>query len=411
MAGAAGSVGAQAGAAAGSSGGSGTSAIVPSGGMTGAAGMAGAAGGAGASGAGAAGRPSEPVRTGAGPAQTKPSGYGQATTGGSNRPAQKVATLQALQAAIDAYAGSGGLVLEYTGKFDFGSISDPCVQHTRDAQKLELKNKSDITILGADGSSANFGIHIASSSSNIIIRNMKIGLPPGGGDSDMISLEGMSSGVPRNVWIDHNELFSSLADCPGAGDTAFDGMIDIKKGADNVTISYNYLHDHHKACLNGYSDDDDMPRHVTFDHNLFERIGSRTPLQRHGFSHIVNNQLLDIRVSGINVRMGGYALVEANDFDNVMNPVTSRDSPEVGYWELRDNNVQSQADVAGGNVFGIRWDAGDSGTLNATDWKTTKAFPQPLGYSYRADPAPCVRAGLRAVAGPGKGLATLTCGD
>ena len=40
---------------------------------------------------------------------------------------------------------------------------------------------------------------------------MTIGLLPGGSDSDMISLEGMSAGVPTNIWIDHNELFSSLA--------------------------------------------------------------------------------------------------------------------------------------------------------------------------------------------------------
>src|SRR5262247_4023449 len=88
---------AQPSAAAGSSGGgAGASVAAGSGGMTG------AAGSAGMSGAGAAGRPSTPVHTGAGPAQTKPSGYAQATTGGGNRTAQKVASLQALQAAIDA---------------------------------------------------------------------------------------------------------------------------------------------------------------------------------------------------------------------------------------------------------------------------------------------------------------------
>ena len=43
--------------------------------------------------------------------------------------------------------------------------------------------------------------------------------------------------------------------------------------------------------------------------------------------------------SGINVRMGGYALVEANYFENVKNPVTSRDSSAVGFWELRNNNL------------------------------------------------------------------------
>jgi pectate lyase len=379
-----------------------------------AAGGSGGTGGAmnaGASGAttGGAGPAPGSSHPGTGPAETKPVGYGQAATGGGKAAAMKVDSLAALQAAIDAYSGSGGLVLDYTGTFDFKSISDPCAQHTKDAQKLEIKNKNDITISGADGSAANFGIHISSGSSNVIIRNMTIGLTPGGGDSDMISLEGMSSGMPKSIWIDHNELFSSLADCPGAGDTAFDGMIDIKKGADNVTVSYNYMHDHHKMSLNGYSDDDDAVRHVTFHHNLFENIGSRTPLQRHGYSHLFNNELTKILTSGINVRMQGYALVEANYFEDVLNPVTSRDSPMVGYWELRDNNLATAADVAAGNAFGITWDKGNDGTLNATDWTTTMKFPTALGYDYHADPWDCVRDGLRAVVGAGKALATLTC--
>jgi len=331
------------------------------------------------------------------------------TTGGGNAAQKTVSSLAELQAAIDAYAGSGGLVLHYTGRFDFKTIPDPCTQHMRPAQKLEIKNKSDITLLGKEGSAANFGIHVAADSHNIIIRDMTLGLLPGGGDSDMISLEGMSGGAPRDIWIDHNELFSSLADCPGAGDTAFDGMIDIKKGADNVTISYNHLHDHHKASLNGYSDDDSQPRHVTFHHNLFENIGSRTPLQRHGFSHILNNQFSKVTVSGINVRMKGYALVEGNHFQDVKNPVTARDSDEVGFWDLRDNNLKSAADVAAGNAFGISWSEGNAGTVNATTWTTTAPFPEPLGYPYEAQPFTCINAGLRAVAGAGKQLATLTC--
>jgi pectate lyase len=403
---AAGSSGAAAGGSSGAAGGGGAAAVRPaaSGGRGGSAGSASSAGAGGAAGA-----PTQATQTDAGPAETKPLGYGRATTGGGSAPAMKVATLAALQAAIDAYSGSGGLVLEYTGKFDFDSIPDPCTQHTLPAQKLEIKQKGDISLLGADGSAANFGIHIAGPSSNIIIRNMTLGLLPGGSDSDMISLEGMSSGQPSNIWIDHDELFSSLADCPGAGDTAFDGMIDIKKGADNVTISYNYLHDHHKASLNGYSDDDDMPRHVTFHHNLFENIGSRTPLQRHGYSHLLNNHLSKIVTSGINVRMGGYALIEGNYFQDVLNPVTSRDSSAVGFWDLRANNLAGPSDVAPGNAFGIGWDDGNDGTINATAWKTTAAFPDPLGYDYRADPFACIRDGLRKVAGAGKKLATLTC--
>jgi pectate lyase len=368
---------------------------------------------AGGGGAGTGGASSGGGATGSSPStgapETSPLGYGKATTGGGSATAVSLADMAAMQAAIDAYSGSGGLVLKYTGKFNFASITDPCVQHTLAAQTIEIKKKNDITILGADGSAANFGIHIAAASSNIIIRNMTIGLTPGGGDSDMISLEGMSGGIPTNIWIDHNELFSSMLDCAGAGDTSFDGMIDIKKGADNVTISYNYMHDHHKVSMNGYSDSDSAVRHVTFHHNLFENVGSRTPLQRFGYSHMLNNYLYKVMVSGINVRMGGYSLVEANYFETVLNPVTARDSSAVGYWDLRNNNLASKADVSAGNAFGITWDAGNSGTVNATDWTTTAAFPEPLGYTYAADAFQCVHDGLRGVAGAGKGLATLKC--
>jgi len=372
----------------------------PSGGTS-----AAASGSGGEPGGGAAGSAAD----GTGAPETTPTGYGQKTTGGGNAAPITVSSMAEMQAAIDAYSGSGGLVLKYTGKFDFATITDPCVQHTLPAQIVEIKGKSDISVIGADGSSANFGLHIAAASNNIIVRNMTIGLAPGGADSDLISIEGMSAGFPSNVWIDHNELFTSLAVCAGAGDTAFDGMLDAKKGADNITVSYNYMHDHHKVSLNGFTDDDAAVRHITFHHNLFENIGSRVPLQRHGYSHMLNNYFYQVLTTGINVRMGGFSLVEANYFEKVKDPVTARDSSAIGYWDLRDNNLASAADVAPGNRFGITWDNGNAGTVNATGWTTTMAYPEPLGYSYHADSFQCIHDGLRAAVGAGKGLATLKC--
>jgi len=217
----------------------------------------------------------------------------------------------------------------------------------------------------------------------------------------------MSGGVPTNIWIDHNELSSSMVECAGAGDTSFDGLIDLKKGADKVTVSYNYLHDHHKVSLNGYSDSDTAVRHITFHHNVFDNIGSRTPLQRGGYSHLFNNYFHQVITSGANIRMKGYSLIEANYFDTAENPVTSRDSSETGYWELRDNNVTGPADFA---TYKITWVTSDSQpSVDATDWKTTAAFPEALGYSYAPNPAGCLAAGLPKVAGAGKGLATLKC--
>ena len=294
----------------------------------------------------------------AGAPETKPLGYGQGTTGCGSATTVDVSTMAELQAAIDAYSGSGGLCLRYTGKFNFSTISDPCAQWNLAAQIVEIKKKNDITLLGADGSAANFGIHIASSSSNIIVRNMTFGLLPGGDSADAISIEGMSGGFPTNIWIDHNELFSSMATCAGAGDSSFDGLVDMKKGADNVTVSYNYIHDHHKASLNGFSDSDTAVRHVTFHHNIFENVGSRTPLQRGGYSHLLDNYFSKVDTSGINVRMDGYSLIEGNYFENVHNPVTSRDSSALGYWELRSsNNITSPADFT---KFSITWGASSS---------------------------------------------------
>ncbi|WP_018606875.1 pectate lyase family protein [Uliginosibacterium gangwonense] len=327
-----------------------------------------------------------------------PVGYGAATTGGGSKTAVNVATMAEMQAAIDSYSGSGGLVLNYTGKFDFSTITDVCAQWKKTAQTVEIKKKNDITIKGANGSSANFGIHIAGPSTNIIVQNMTIGLLPGGEAADSISIEGMSSGVPSNIWIDHNTIFASLTMCSGAGDASFDGGIDLKKGAHHITISYNYVHDYQKVSLNGYSDKDtanDAAR-TTYHHNRFEEVKSRLPLQRFGLSHIYNNYFNNVHTSGINVRMGGVSLIESNYFENVQDPVTSRDSSAIGYWDLRNNYVGS----------GITWTVPTSTPyVNAVNWTTTKTYPEALGYTYTVTPAATVKAKVIATAGAGTNLA------
>jgi pectate lyase len=312
-----------------------------------------------------------------------PIGYGAQATGGGSKTPVEVNSMAGLVSALAAYKkGTTGLVIRYTGKFDFSTIKDPCEQFKKDEQTVDVKEMSNVTILGAPGSSVNFGLHF-SKVSNVVVRNMTFGLIPGKGDA--IGIEGESS----NVWIDHNEIFSSMVECSGAGDLEFDGLLDIKDGSHHMTFSYNYFHDHHKVGLMGSSDSDLGDRFVTMHHNRYENVGSRTPLQRGGTTHIYNNYFNKIIVTGINVRMGGIALIESNYFENSKNPVTSRDSSSIGYWDLRNNYVGS----------GITWTDGDAPFANATDWKTTKAFTGSLGYSYTADPAACVKAIVTATAG------------
>lgn len=326
-----------------------------------------------------------------------PIGYGAATTGGGDAPPVIVTSFAEAEAALEAYrdafkdGAESALVLRYTGEFDFSSITDVCAQHTKDAQILEVKEMENVTLEGAPGSSANFGIHI-NRAKNVIVRNMRIGLLPGGGDSDAITIEGNGeNGDVENVWIDHNELFSSTKDdCDGAGDTEFDGLIDIKKGARRITVSFNYLHDHQKTGLLGHSDSDEMERFVTFHHNLYENVVSRTPLQRFGFIHLFNNYYTRISGSGINVRMGGIALIEANSFDDVANPITSRFSDVPGFWELRNNRVGEN----------ITWTVEEDTLANADDWQSTATSPEgEPSYPYTPDDAACVEQIVRATAG------------
>jgi pectate lyase len=326
-----------------------------------------------------------------------PIGYGAATTGGAGGAPVVVSSFAEAESALAAYRSAfkdgteSSLVLRYTGSFDYASITDVCAQHTKEPQLLELKEMDNVTFEGAPGSSANFGIHV-NRARNVIIRNMTMGLLPGGDGSDAITLEGNgTNGDVENVWLDHNELFSSTKDdCDGAGDTEFDGLIDIKKGARFITISYNYLHDHQKTGLLGFSDSDDTDRYVTFHHNRYENVVSRTPLQRFGYVHIFNNYYGDITGSGINVRMGGVALIESNFFENAANPVTSRFTDVVGFWDLRLNHVGP----------GITWTTESDTLANAEDWQSTATFPaDELTYSYTPDAAACVKQIVGATAG------------
>jgi pectate lyase len=307
-------------------------------------------------------------------------GFAGNVTGGGSASPIVVNSLSAAQTAVNNYSGSGGLVLHYNGTFDEQAIlNNICGQWSKPKQELSISGKNNITILGIDGSKANFGIRIKGTSNNIVVRNMKIGLLPGGADNgDIIGIEADA----HHVWIDHNELYTRNMKCPGTpdDDTTFDGMLDIKNQATFITVSYNYMHDHAKVGLIGTSDTDSAERRVTYAHNRYENLGSRLPFQRFGYVHSYNNWFNNITGSGINPRMGGHILVENNFFENALNPVFSQ-STILGQWDLRNNNARSSADNA---RFNITWTAcsGSTPCQKAQSWTTTATFPIALPYSY-----------------------------
>lgn len=311
--------------------------------------------------------------------------------------------------------GAYPLIITYTGNED-ALINQMIKDHTVDAsgncpkprwseayRYVEIKEfTKGITIIGANGSSANFGV-VVNKSSNVVVRNMKIGALAGASnDADMIRIDSGS-----NVWVDHNELFAVNNECKGSpdGDLTFESAIDIKKDSHNITVSYNLIRDSKKVGLDGSSSSDIAGgREITFHHNIYRNVSARLPLQRGGWTHMYNNLYDGITDSGINVRQAGYALIESNWFQNAKNPITCRyDSSNCGFWDLRNNNVKSPADFA---TYNITWSSG--GTIDATNWTTTAPFPIRIPYSYSPVSPQCVKDKLAAVAGVGKNGATLT---
>lgn len=311
--------------------------------------------------------------------------------------------------------GAYPLIITYTGNEDT-LINQMIKDHTVDAsgncpkprwseayRYIEIKEfTKGVTIQGANGSSANFGI-VINKSENVVVRNMKMGALAGAAnDADLIRID---SGV--NVWVDHNELFAVNNECKGSpdGDLTFESAIDIKKESQNITVSYNLIRDSKKVGLDGSSSTDiGGGRKITFHHNVYKNVNSRLPLQRGGWTHMYNNLYDGVSGSGINVRQKGYALIESNWFQNVTNPVTCRsDSTNCGYWDLRNNNIRNPGDFA---TYNVKWTSG--GTIDATNWTTTAPFPISIPYSYSPVTPQCVKDNLAQVAGVGKNNAQLT---
>ena len=348
---------------------------------------------------------------------------GFATTDGGNKTGSLARTASTMQGILDAIAeakaASKPLVVTYTGNED-ALINQVIKDHTVDAsgncpkprwndayREVQIKdNHLGITIQGANGSSANFGITMIKSS-NIIIKNMKMGALAGANnDADVLRIDNSS-----NIWIDHNELFAVNNECKGSpdGDLTFESLLDIKKDAQNITVSYNVIRDGKKVGLMGHTQSGgttDFQRTVTYHHNIYRNVNGRLPLQRGGVMHAYNNHYDKITGSGINVRASGKAIVERNYFENSKNPLTCRfDTVGCGTWHLIANNTTSAADNA---KYGITWDSAGSGGINADTWTSTLSAKPSLPYTYEPVSAQCVKDKLASYAGVSKNGAQLT---
>ena len=238
---------------------------------------------------------------------------------------------------------------------------------------------SNKTIVGYDENAELYGGLKINNKSNVIVSNLKIhGVWPYTGPSDTLEVAGS-----HHVWLNHLSIWNSK-----------DGNLDIKTGADYITVSWCKFwyedvvcewdtkdgtrnnrvykagntahasdHGHRFSCLIGSGagdhDDTDMGKlHVTYHHNWFaDFVKERMPRVMYGQVHVYNNYYT---CSGNNYCIGvdSYAsvLIENNYFKNVKNP------HEFSYPE---NTALGACITARGNEYEKTTGAKDTGQKNS----------------------------------------------
>ncbi|CAM5253521.1 pectate lyase family protein [Streptomyces aurantiogriseus] len=292
-------------------------------------------------------------------AETSPTGFaavdalGQnGTTGGAGGPTVTATTTEQFLEYIDT---TGPLVIRVQGTIDITSKQGV---------------RPDKTIVGV-GSSAviNGGGLDFHRSSNVIVRNLRFT----NAEDDAVNV-GQES---HHIWIDHNEFVAPV-----------DGAVDIVRGAQYVTVSWNWFNKTDKSMLLGHSDanssQDTGKLKVSLHHNFFDGSGQRHPRVRFGEPvHVYNNYYRGNALYGVASTMNAGVLVEGNYFDTVPHPCYSAG----GYDESGPGRLVQRHNVFAG-----------SGTC-----ETNGTVTEPRTYyAYTLDPASDVPSLVRAGAGVGR---------
>jgi len=279
-----------------------------------------------------------------------PSGYGAGTTGGGSAAPVTVTSASAL---ISAMQSGSPAVVRVSGMITISGM-----------QKV-ASNKTVIGV-GSGSGIAGGGLDM-SGVSNVIIQNLNFR----GSSDDAIDVQQGST----RIWIDHNTLSS-----------AHDGLVDIKRASDFITVSWNHFFSHDKTMLLGHSDSngaqDRGHLRVSYHHNWFDGTNQRHPRVRFGNPvHVFNNYYGGVTSYGVASTMEGGTLVEGNYFDNTTDAFHCGEaSSPPGALVARNNTLVGSA----GSTSGC------TGTV--------KAIP----YSYTLDASGSVKSIVQSGAGVGR---------
>jgi pectate lyase len=260
------------------------------------------------------------------------------TTGGAGGPTVTVSTASAFLTEI---ATPGPRTIRVQGML---TLPGPMHDVTSDKTIIGVGSNA-----GISGAGLNVGLPLsdtptsppANAVKNVIIRNLIFQ----NAADDSINVQMFS----HHVWIDHNELRP-----------ANDGSVDIKRGSDFVTVSWNHFVGTDKTMLLGHDDDNgaqDTGRlHVTYADNWFDATQQRNPRTRFGnVVHVLNNYYAAVDDYGVASTMNSAVLVEANVFENTDSPceLGQGDSPPGALRAVNNAFVNSGTCATGGTVGGV----------------------------------------------------------
>lgn len=186
-------------------------------------------------------------------------------------------------------------IIVVEGKFEGTGLN-----RTKDIISL-VSNKTIVGVKGAE--LAGIGLDVKNQQ-NIIIRNLIIHHA----DPDAIACRNS-----HHIWVDHCEVYSQ----DEADKEDWDGLIDLTVGSSYLTVSYCYVHDHHKACLLNSGTmhyEDNGKNRATYHHNAFVGIDQRCPRIGYGLGHVFNNYYQKIGSYAIGIHTQARVISENNYF-------------------------------------------------------------------------------------------------
>ena len=245
------------------------------------------------------------------------------TTGGAGGPTVTVDTTDELLTAIDTV---GAMTIQVSGTIAITS-------------KQGVRPNKTIVGLGSSAVITGGGFDFYRSS-NVIVRNLTFT----DAEDDAVNVGQQS----HHIWIDHNTFVSPA-----------DGSIDIVRGADYVTVSWNHFAGTDKSMLIGHSDGaastDIGHLKVSIHHNYFDGSRQRHPRVRFGEPvHVYNNYFRGNELYGIASTENAGVVAEGNYFTAVPYPCHSTS----GYADSGPGRLVQRANVfvgsgpceAGGSV-------------------------------------------------------------